>query len=98
MTTTGVEPAHPKGHYPLKVARLPIPPRGQFVIPQEGFQSGAKVFLPFNFRDTAVEKILWYFVLLFLRGAFFFNESKTGAAQRQGMPTSSCLSNSIFIF
>ncbi len=30
VTTTGVEPAHPKGHYPLKVARLPIPPRGQF--------------------------------------------------------------------
>ena len=28
MPTTGVEPARPKEHYPLKVARLPIPPRG----------------------------------------------------------------------
>jgi hypothetical protein len=31
VTTTGVEPAHPYGHYPLKVARLPIPPRGQML-------------------------------------------------------------------
>lgn len=27
VLTTGVEPAHPNGHYPLKVACLPIPPR-----------------------------------------------------------------------
>ncbi len=25
----GVEPARPYGHYPLKIARLPIPPPGQ---------------------------------------------------------------------
>lgn len=28
MSTTGVEPARAIAHYPLKVARLPIPPRG----------------------------------------------------------------------
>ncbi len=26
---TGLEPARPEGHYPLKVACLPIPPPGQ---------------------------------------------------------------------
>ena len=29
VSTTGVEPARANAHYPLKVARLPIPPRGQ---------------------------------------------------------------------
>lgn len=29
VPTTGVEPARPFEHYPLKVACLPIPPRGQ---------------------------------------------------------------------
>ncbi len=28
VSTTGVEPARPYGHIPLKDARLPIPPRG----------------------------------------------------------------------
>lgn len=28
VPTTGFEPAHPLGHYHLKVARLPISPRG----------------------------------------------------------------------
>lgn len=28
VPTTGVEPARPYEHYPLKVACLPIPPRG----------------------------------------------------------------------
>ena len=28
VSTTGVEPARANAHYPLKVARLPIPPRG----------------------------------------------------------------------
>ncbi len=28
VPTTGVEPARPCEHYPLKVACLPIPPRG----------------------------------------------------------------------
>jgi hypothetical protein len=28
VPTTGVEPARPYGHIPLKDARLPIPPRG----------------------------------------------------------------------
>tara|TARA_R110002049_G_scaffold231447_5_gene403856 strand:- start:1138 stop:1329 length:192 start_codon:yes stop_codon:yes gene_type:complete len=28
VPTTGVEPARSYKHYPLKVARLPIPPRG----------------------------------------------------------------------
>jgi hypothetical protein len=27
VSTTGVEPARANAHYPLKVARLPIPPR-----------------------------------------------------------------------
>lgn len=27
VLTTGIEPAYPNGHYPLKVACLPIPPR-----------------------------------------------------------------------
>ena len=30
---TGIEPARPKGHCPLKTARLPIPPPGLMVIP-----------------------------------------------------------------
>ncbi len=29
VPTTGVEPARPFEHYPLKVACLPIPPRGR---------------------------------------------------------------------
>ena len=32
MSTTGVEPARADAHYPLKVARLPIPPRGHFFL------------------------------------------------------------------
>ena len=31
VSTTGVEPAREYSHYPLKVARLPIPPRGHTI-------------------------------------------------------------------
>jgi hypothetical protein len=47
VTTTGVEPAHPKGHYPLKVARLPIPPRGRRNI----------AFVESGGKDTGIGKL-----------------------------------------
>ncbi len=37
VPTTGVEPARPFEHYPLKVACLPIPPRGLFLSQKIGF-------------------------------------------------------------
>ncbi len=37
---TGIEPARPKGHRPLKTARLPIPPPGQGVVIPPGLEPG----------------------------------------------------------
>ena len=61
MPTTGVEPARPKEHYPLKVARLPIPPRGPeisgtnitpFSLPSQTFLALIRTVRDFTPNDT----------------------------------------------
>ena len=50
---TGIEPARPIDHYPLKVARLPVPPPGPINIPLKWIPDTI-------YRDCKYSQILYY--------------------------------------